>query len=592
MRRGFLVLAALIVCGAIHLKAQAGPHALGHLLAPHGHGRPAPAPANRQPTPQVFFDATNLGSPMVLDKGWRVGITANQEAAAPDFDDTTWALRDARDSIADVPDEDRPPGPPKDGKGGPDDGPPDFPKDHKRPFAWFRMHIRLAQGHGPVSMLIELPVSHQASMDPGTTGTGQDVDVYSNGRLVPPEGPHGDDAIHYLPISRIYNLDIPSSETSLTLVVRTLNIPFGFGAYTHFFATRTLRLGNPEDLSRSLELWSIRNLFERLPRVINAVLLVFLSIFLFVLYFTQKGHVEYLWLAFHELIQAPIGFIDLAGSSANLDQLWYVALIFQLVLISAYLYFEFLNSFLSLRRRWYILLLRWSSPIIVGVGPSLLMVGHESFVGVLLVVFVLGSVIWLATWFLFCLITLTNAAVRRNFEAGLLLIPLILSIVGIAEPMLTGGMTDWSGHRYHSPLTIQAGPVPIRFASIADFTGLLAIVIIIFVRFLRIHRDRERASSELAAARNVQELMIPQEKAATPGFEIDSVYNPATEVGGDFYHIDPTADGGLLVVIGDVAGKGLKAAMNVSMLMGALRRITGTKSGEDPRIAQSRPAGK
>jgi sigma-B regulation protein RsbU (phosphoserine phosphatase) len=572
VRRGFLVLAALIVCGAIHLKAQAGPHILGHPLAPRGHERPAPA--NRQPTPQVVFDATNLGSPVVLDKGWRVGITANQEAAAPDFDDTSWALRDARDSISDVPDEDRPPGPPKNRKGGPDDGPPDFPKDHKRPFAWFRMHIRLAQGHGPVSMLIELPVSHQASMDPGTTGTGQDVDVYANGRLVPPEGPHGDEASHYLPISRIYNLDIPSSETSLTVVVRTLNIPFGFAAYTHFFATRTLRLGNPEDLSRSLELWSIRNLFERLPRLINAVLLVFLSIFLFVLYFTQKGHVEYLWLAFHELIQAPIGFIDLAGSSANLDQLWYVALIFQLVLISAYLYFEFLVSFLALRRRWYILLLRWSSPIIVGVGPSLLMVGHESFVGVLLVVFVLGSVIWLGAWFLFCLITLINATIRRNFEAGLLLIPLILTIVGIAEPMLTGGMTDWSGHRYNSPLTIQAGPIPIRFASIADFTGLLAIVIIIFARFLRIHRDRERASSELAAARNVQELMIPQEKAATPGFEIDSVYNPATEVGGDFYHIDPTADGGLLVVIGDVAGKGLKAAMNVSMVMGALRRVT------------------
>jgi serine phosphatase RsbU (regulator of sigma subunit) len=43
-------------------------------------------------------------------------------------------------------------------------------------------------------------------------------------------------------------------------------------------------------------------------------------------------------------------------------------------------------------------------------------------------------------------------------------------------------------------------------------------------------------------------------------------------VGGDFFHVRPTQDGGLLVVIGDVAGKGLKAAMNVSMLMGALRR--------------------
>jgi serine phosphatase RsbU (regulator of sigma subunit) len=66
--------------------------------------------------------------------------------------------------------------------------------------------------------------------------------------------------------------------------------------------------------------------------------------------------------------------------------------------------------------------------------------------------------------------------------------------------------------------------------------------------------------------------MIPQEKMHTPGFEVESIYNPANEVGGDFYHVESTEDGGLLVVIGDVAGKGLKAAMNVSMLMGALRR--------------------
>jgi serine phosphatase RsbU (regulator of sigma subunit) len=70
----------------------------------------------------------------------------------------------------------------------------------------------------------------------------------------------------------------------------------------------------------------------------------------------------------------------------------------------------------------------------------------------------------------------------------------------------------------------------------------------------------------------VQELLIPQEKLSTPGFEVDSVYNPANEVGGDFFHIQTVGVEGLIVVIGDVAGKGLKAAMNVSLLMGALRR--------------------
>jgi serine phosphatase RsbU (regulator of sigma subunit) len=170
------------------------------------------------------------------------------------------------------------------------------------------------------------------------------------------------------------------------------------------------------------------------------------------------------------------------------------------------------------------------------------------------------------------LITLIVATLRRNFEAGLLLIPLLLSLGGIIEPVLTSGMTDWGGHPFRSPLTIQAGPIPIHFASIADFTGIFVIVLIIFVRFLRVQRDQERASSELAAARSVQELMIPREKLETPGFEVESIYNPATEVGGDFFHVQPSEDGGLLVVIGDVTGKGLKAAMNVSMLMGALRR--------------------
>jgi phosphoserine phosphatase RsbU/P len=586
VRRGVVVLAALIVCGAIRLEGQAAspqgatspqakpPEAkgpLGGLLAPHRHARPVPA--DRQPTPEFVVGATNLGSPLVLNKGWRVGITANQNAANPDFDDSTWALRDAGESISDVPDEDRPPGAENKGPGGPDDGPSDFPKDHKRPFAWFRLHIELAPGHGPVALLVELPVSRN-SFDMGTGGAGQDVAVFANGRLIQPEGPHGDNVAHYVPISRIYNLDIPPSQTSLTLVMRTFNIPVGFGAYTHFFAMRTLRLGNPRDLNQVLELWSNENLFERLPRLINSVLLLFLSIFLFALYFTQKGHVEYLWLAFHELIQAPIWFIDMAGASAYLDQLLFVAIISQLVLISSYLYFEFLVSFLSLPRRWYILALRYSAPIMAGVAPSLLMIGQNSFIGILVAVFVLGSVIWMIAWLLFCLITLITATIKRNFEAGLLLIPLILSIVGIVEPIATAGMTDWVGMTYRSPLTIQAGPIPIHFASIADFVGMLIIVIIIFARFLRIHRDRERASSELAAARNVQELMIPHEKLPTPGFEVDSVYNPATEVGGDFYHLDPTPDGGLLVVIGDVAGKGLKAAMNVSMVMGALRRAT------------------
>ncbi len=216
--------------------------------------------------------------------------------------------------------------------------------------------------------------------------------------------------------------------------------------------------------------------------------------------------------------------------------------------------------------------MRYSAPVLFLVGPSLLVVERNTTFLVIFIVSLVASVAWLVGWLLFCFITLIAATARRNFEAGLLLFPLALEFVGILEPVFSSNMADWTGRNYQSPLTMMAGPIPIHFATVADFVGLLAIVVIIFFRFLRIQRDRERASSELAAARNVQELLIPQEKISTPGFEVDSVYNPAAEVGGDFYHVEPTHDGGLLVVIGDVAGKGLKAAMNVSMVMGALRR--------------------
>jgi serine phosphatase RsbU (regulator of sigma subunit) len=57
-----------------------------------------------------------------------------------------------------------------------------------------------------------------------------------------------------------------------------------------------------------------------------------------------------------------------------------------------------------------------------------------------------------------------------------------------------------------------------------------------------------------------------------PGLEIESEYRPALEVGGDFFQIIPhPTDGSLLIVAGDVAGKGLRSGMLVALLVGAIR---------------------
>jgi serine phosphatase RsbU (regulator of sigma subunit) len=71
----------------------------------------------------------------------------------------------------------------------------------------------------------------------------------------------------------------------------------------------------------------------------------------------------------------------------------------------------------------------------------------------------------------------------------------------------------------------------------------------------------------------VQHILIPVEIPAILGFTLESVYKAAGEVGVDFFQILPTTDGGVLVVIGDVSGKGIPAAMTVSLLVGTFRTL-------------------
>jgi Stage II sporulation protein E (SpoIIE) len=570
----------IAICGAALVAAQAAPPSPNPAspaaaAKPRIHSRRAKRPA--PPAPPAIFDATGIGSPAFLDKNWRVGITSDLSASSPAFDDSAWAVRDALPSIGEVPDEDAiapAPGKKPTAKAPspipspvPSPAPPSPPA---RRYAWFRLHIQLAPHHGPLALLIELPVSHGTSLGLGSPGPSPTV--FANGTQIQPEGPNGDAPDEYQPISRVYNLNLDSSETSLTLVVRVIYSAFGKDAYTGFFANHTLSLGNPDDLSRELNLSSDRSLFERLLNLIYSVLLAVLALFLLALYFSEKGHPEYLWLALHELAAAPIGFIELAGSSARLSAFFCATLVLQLLVISAYLFFEFLVAFLSLKRRWYILCLRYTAPILLGVSPALLFLFHRGAIPYLVAIFVAAG-LWMLGWSIFVFGTLISAATRRNFEAGLFLVPLGFSVVAIADTIIGNILNGGPGSAYISPLTIQAGPIPIHISTVGGFAGILVIVLIVFFRYLRVQRDQEHATNELAAARGVQELLIPQEKLATPGFEVDSVYSPASEVGGDFFHVQTLGREGLLVVIGDVAGHGLKAAMNVSLLMGALRRM-------------------
>ena len=102
---------------------------------------------------------------------------------------------------------------------------------------------------------------------------------------------------------------------------------------------------------------------------------------------------------------------------------------------------------------------------------------------------------------------------------------------------------------------------------------LLAVLAVLPLRFARSRRDEERLAAEMESARTVQQVLIPTEIPTVSGFDIQCVYKPAGHGGGDFFQIIPIASGGLLIAMGDVSGKGMPAAMTVSLLVGTLRTL-------------------
>jgi serine phosphatase RsbU (regulator of sigma subunit) len=114
--------------------------------------------------------------------------------------------------------------------------------------------------------------------------------------------------------------------------------------------------------------------------------------------------------------------------------------------------------------------------------------------------------------------------------------------------------------------------------TITTLALLGTVTLTILVRdLIRERRDKQRMAAELAAGRAIQQVLIPEETPTIPGFNIQSVYKPFGEVGGDFFQVLPIkSDGGadgVLVIIGDVSGKGMPAAMTVSLLVGTIRTL-------------------
>jgi steroid delta-isomerase-like uncharacterized protein len=93
---------------------------------------------------------------------------------------------------------------------------------------------------------------------------------------------------------------------------------------------------------------------------------------------------------------------------------------------------------------------------------------------------------------------------------------------------------------------------------------------------------RHSIEQELILARSIQQASLPQEVPELEGWRISPLYQPAREVGGDFYDFHLLSGGRLGLVVGDATGKGVPAALVMSTTCGMLRAVSQTSDSSSP----------
>jgi serine phosphatase RsbU (regulator of sigma subunit)/predicted ester cyclase len=95
-------------------------------------------------------------------------------------------------------------------------------------------------------------------------------------------------------------------------------------------------------------------------------------------------------------------------------------------------------------------------------------------------------------------------------------------------------------------------------------------------------RERERVEQELRVARSIQQASLPEKVPELEGWQISPFYQPAREVGGDFYDFHLLPDGKLGLVVGDATGKGVPAALVMSTTCGMLQAVARALGSSSP----------
>ena len=368
-------------------------------------------------------------------------------------------------------------------------------------------------------------------------------------------------------VARIQDVQIATGYLVIAIRERTSPSWWSQSSSTTFFA-ESITLGQETALADHAVLSVIyTNAFTWLVTLMG----IGLCVVALALFITQRQQKEYLWLALQGVNWAISLAIEVTASYRNIPVGWvYVdALATELVdFFTMLMMFAFVRKEFNGWLRIYIVsccLCRfaiscaYAANVPVPTWIDLLNAPHYAI-------------------FIFVIPAILIVHLRRgNREERFLLVPVISWGIGNALYGTVGlmvfipGLRNAAIHLAEMTFSFAVGPFENDTSMVTTLIAFVSLTVIIVQRATRTSRQQTLLEGEIAAARQIQQIILPEQIETIPGFTIESVYQPAQQVGGDFFQVLPAGDGGLLLVLGDVAGKGLPAAMLVSVLVGAIR---------------------
>jgi len=426
-------------------------------------------------------------------------------------------------------------------------------------YAWYRIHVR---------------VTAQPREKLGLTGPADIDDVYqifANGSLVGSFGnfSHARPTVYY---TQPMMFPLPAAESSgatdMVIAVRVWMESFTLTTTPDAGGIHTApMLGEMATISAENQMRWLELLRAYAPRPVEAALFLLLAIVAFTLTLFDRSDHAYLWTGAAFLVTALITFLEIIGSWTQWMGYRTGNLIGDVVLTPLSWV-----AWVMLWWAWFRLSRPGWLPRVLGViaaldGISVLFAENLLFtLTPAMHSFTHDADLFFRFLLLALFVTVVVQGVRLRGLAGWLLVP-----AGLCVCVMTFG-TELN------TLHIRTIWFPFGFqTTIGDVARILMIgtlAVLLLQRLLTSMREQRRLALDIKQAQEVQQVILPEAHTELPGFVVESEYRPALEVGGDFFQIIPSAaDGSLLIVAGDVTGKGLKAGMLVALLVGALRTM-------------------